>query len=61
MTDLRAAPSRERLAALYRDTLLEDVMPFWLQNAMDPTHGGIFTSLDESGSLLCHFSNPYIS
>lgn len=38
--------------ALYRDTLLHDVMPFWLRHAMDAEHGGIITALDRDGSIL---------
>ena len=50
--DLTDAASRAQLAALYRTTLLDDVMPFWLRHGMDREHGGIFTALDRDGSLL---------
>lgn len=46
------ASERESLAAFYRETLLRDVMPFWLQHGMDAEHGGIMTALDREGSLL---------
>ena len=39
-------------STLYRDTLLQDVMPFWLRHGMDREHGGIITSLDRDGSIL---------
>lgn len=39
-------------AAIYRDALLQDVMPFWLKHGMDNEHGGIMTSLDRDGSLI---------
>ena len=39
-------------SALYRDTLLQDVMPFWLRHGLDGEHGGIITSLDRDGSIL---------
>ena len=52
MTDLRDATQRASLAALYRATLLEDVMPFWQRHGLDREHGGIFTVLDRDGSLL---------
>jgi N-acylglucosamine 2-epimerase len=42
----------KELGALYRRTLLEDVMPFWLRHGMDREHGGILTCLDRDGSLL---------
>ncbi len=40
------------LRDLYRDTLLDDVLPFWLQHAIDPVHGGYTTSLDRDGTLI---------
>ena len=40
------------LARLYRDTLLDDVMPFWLKYGIDHEHGGIITALDRDGSIL---------
>lgn len=39
-------------AQFYRDTLLDDVMPFWLRHGMDPEHGGLITALDRDGSVL---------
>ncbi len=39
-------------ATIYRDTLLNDVMPFWLRHGMDREHGGIMTCLDRDGSLI---------
>jgi dihydrodipicolinate synthase/N-acetylneuraminate lyase len=44
-TDLRGTANRMQLAALYRATLLDDVMPFWLRHGLDCEHGGIFTAL----------------
>jgi len=41
-----------RLAAFYRDTLLQDVMPFWLRHGLDREHGGILTALGRDGSIL---------
>ena len=43
---------RESLMALYRDTLLENIVPFWLKNGLDSKHGGIMTCLDRDGSLV---------
>jgi N-acylglucosamine 2-epimerase len=42
----------ERLLAAYRDGLLHDTLPFWLPRAIDPTHGGYLTALDEDGTVL---------
>lgn len=39
-------------ADFYRDTLLEDVIPFWLTHGIDREHGGIITALDRDGSIL---------
>jgi N-acylglucosamine 2-epimerase len=46
------AANRAELAALYRTTLLDDVIPFWLRHGLDREHGGIFTALDRDGALL---------
>ncbi|MDQ7949109.1 MAG: AGE family epimerase/isomerase, partial [Pedobacter sp.] len=38
-------------ANLYRDSLLNDVVPFWLKNSGDAVHGGYFTCLDREGKV----------
>lgn len=43
---------RLKLAAFYKGTLLQDVMPFWLKHGMDAEHDGIITTLDRDGSIL---------
>lgn len=45
-------PDCGALLSLYRDTLLKDVIPFWLDHGMDREHGGVITSLDRDGSIL---------
>lgn len=40
------------VAAFYRDTLLEDVIPFWLRHGLDREHGGMITALDRDGAIL---------
>lgn len=50
--DLTDPGYRNELRKLYRDTLLNDVMPFWLKHGMDAKHDGIITSLDRDGSIL---------
>lgn len=53
MPDNLADPDyRQKLKALYRDTLLHDVMPFWMRHGMDREHDGIITALDRDGSIL---------
>ena len=42
----------ERSRRLYRKTLLEQVVPFWMKHGFDRTHGGISNILDDEGSLL---------
>ena len=34
-----------------RNYLLNDVLPFWLNNAIDDEFGGIFTCLDREGKI----------
>ncbi len=43
---------REILCTLYRDTLLHDVLPFWLKHGMDREFDDIITSLDRDGAIL---------
>ena len=42
----------KRYAELYRRTLLDDAIPFWLRHGLDREHGGIITCLDRDGSVL---------
>ncbi len=37
------------LVSVYRDALLDDVVPFWERHSPDPDRGGFFTMLDRSG------------
>ncbi len=41
----------KELAKLYKDTLLNNVVPFWEQNSIDWEAGGYFTCLDRSGQV----------
>jgi N-acylglucosamine 2-epimerase len=36
-------------ASLYKDELLNNIIPFWLQKSQDKEHGGYFTCLDQCG------------
>lgn len=36
----------------YRDSLLDDVLPFWLDHAIDDEHGGYLTCLDQNGAVV---------
>lgn len=42
----------KKYRALYRDTLLLDSIPFWLEHGMDRKHGGIMTALDRDGEVV---------
>ncbi|MBN2308955.1 MAG: AGE family epimerase/isomerase [Candidatus Hydrogenedentes bacterium] len=42
----------ERLAALYRDGLLEDTLPFWINHSPDMEQGGFFFGLNRDGSVV---------
>lgn len=42
----------KKLIPLYRRSLTDSVLPFWLKYGMDPVHGGIYTGLDRDGSIL---------
>jgi N-acylglucosamine 2-epimerase len=39
------------LSILYRDELLNSVIPFWLEKSQDKKHGGYFTCLDRTGNV----------
>ncbi len=39
------------LSALYKTTLLENVIPFWEKHSIDRDYGGYFTCLDRSGNV----------
>ncbi|MBI3880282.1 MAG: AGE family epimerase/isomerase [Verrucomicrobia bacterium] len=41
-----------KLAAFYRDTLLNDVVPFWFPRSVDTEHGGFLHCLDRDGSVV---------
>lgn len=52
MSDLLTTEGRAHLVALYRSTLLGDVMPFWLRHGLDRSHGGILTFLGRDGTVM---------
>ncbi|MEL6163343.1 MAG: AGE family epimerase/isomerase, partial [Cyanobacteria bacterium J06628_3] len=41
----------QQLAQLYKNTLLNDVIPFWEQHSVDWEKGGYFTCLDRTGKV----------
>jgi len=38
-------------ANLYYNELVDNILPFWLQNSIDKEHGGFFTCLDQEGKI----------
>ncbi|WP_153557491.1 AGE family epimerase/isomerase [Roseimaritima sediminicola] len=40
------------LISVYRDGLLEDVLPFWTAHGVDSQHGGFLTALDREGRVI---------
>ena len=43
---------RAELIETYRASLLEDVVPFWTQHAVDREYGGFLTCLDRDGTVI---------
>ena len=41
-----------RLLGVYRDGLLEDILPFWIEHSVDDEGGGFFTYLDRDGTIV---------
>jgi N-acylglucosamine 2-epimerase len=39
------------LSQFYRDTLLNNIIPFWMQHSIDHINGGYFTCLDRQGQV----------
>ncbi len=47
------SPARlAQLSAIYRDGLLDDIVPFWLRHGLDREHGGIMTALNRDGAVI---------
>lgn len=42
----------EACAAQYRNDLLTNIMPFWMEHGWDRVNGGVYTCLDRDGSLI---------
>ena len=38
-------------SSLYREDLMNDIMPFWLEHGLDRENGGVYTCLDRDGKL----------
>ena len=42
----------QSLISTYRNGLLEDVLPFWVDHCVDVEHGGFMMSLNRDGSII---------
>ena len=42
----------DELIAVYRDGLLNDTLPFWINHSVDSLHGGFMFCLDRDGSVI---------
>jgi N-acylglucosamine 2-epimerase len=40
-----------KYSELYKNALLQDIIPFWKKNSIDNDHGGYFTCLDKYGKV----------
>ncbi len=41
-----------KYSAWYRQELMENIMPFWLEHGLDKVHGGVYTCVDRDGTLI---------
>lgn len=49
---LLTAAGLDHLSALYRDGLVNDVIPFWFPRSIDNEHGGFMFARDRDGTLI---------
>ena len=42
----------EKYIAIYRNGLLKDIMPFWINHCIDEKYGGYMFALDQDGSIV---------
>lgn len=45
-------PRLAQLSQIYRHTLLDDVIPFWMRHSLDKEFGGYHSSLDQQGNVV---------
>ena len=39
-------------AQKYKNDLVNDIMPFWMEHGLDRKHGGVYTCVNRDGSLI---------
>lgn len=42
----------QKWATSYRNDLVDNILPFWLNHGMDRVHGGVYTCLDREGRVI---------
>ena len=42
----------QQWAEKYKNDLLNDIMPFWMEHGLDRKHGGVYTCVNRDGSLI---------
>jgi N-acylglucosamine 2-epimerase len=47
-----SASQSQRLYRLYRELLLDDIVPFWIKYGIDWEHGGVLSCMADDGSIL---------
>ena len=52
MNEMMANQYLQSWANRYKDDLINDIMPFWMNHGLDREHGGVFTCLNRDGSLI---------
>ena len=46
------AARRSQLMDVYRNGLLQDTLPFWMDHCIDEQHGGFLTAVDRDGTIV---------
>jgi len=42
----------EKFISIYKDQLLQNILPFWLKHSIDDKNGGFMTAMDRDGSIV---------
>ena len=49
---MRPSSDMHALREFYRDELLDDIVPWWMEHAVDREHGGIFNFIEDDGTVV---------
>lgn len=50
-SDISTTLHTQKYSALYKDELVNNILPFWAKHSKDAVNGGFFTSLDREGNV----------